>query len=309
MVLIRRIMATKRPISSTNRAKKTKKQRKGSITPPPAPASSSESESESESESGSDSESSSPQPLQRKKERLHVASTPLSSARESSDNTEVEHPNTPIYVLLDQSRLETVKTRTGDFVLLNCDDHRDICRKNKLDPSDYRPDILHQELLALIDSPLNKSGNLRVYVKTTKNVLIEINPQIRIPRTFKRFSGLMVQLLHKMKIKANNESNVTLLKVVKNPFTIHLPPGIRVYGMSHLGEIYSPQSLANRLLQSERDGNGPVCLIIGAMAAGHITLEDHPYIQEMFSISNYQLSGAAAIGRIMSGMENFLGII
>ena len=32
---------------------------------------------------------------------------------------------------------------------------------------------------------------LQVYVQTTLNVLIEINPQIRIPRTFKRFSGLM----------------------------------------------------------------------------------------------------------------------
>lgn len=31
----------------------------------------------------------------------------------------------------------------------------------------------------------------KVYIQTTLNVLIEINPQIRIPRTFKRFSGLM----------------------------------------------------------------------------------------------------------------------
>lgn len=46
-------------------------------------------------------------------------------------------------------------------------------------------------LLALLDSPLNKAGLLQVYIHTEKNVLIEVNPRTRIPRTFKRFSGLM----------------------------------------------------------------------------------------------------------------------
>jgi hypothetical protein len=48
-----------------------------------------------------------------------------------------------------------------------------------------------QCLLTLLDSPLNKAGLLQVFIHTTKGVLIEINPHVRIPRTFKRFSGLM----------------------------------------------------------------------------------------------------------------------
>lgn len=43
----------------------------------------------------------------------------------------------------------------------------------------------------LMDSPLNRAGLLQVYIRTEKNVLIEINPQTRIPRTFKRFAGMM----------------------------------------------------------------------------------------------------------------------
>jgi rRNA small subunit pseudouridine methyltransferase Nep1 len=43
----------------------------------------------------------------------------------------------------------------------------------------------------LLDSPLNKAGLLQIYIHTEKNVLIEINPQTRIPRTFDRFCGLM----------------------------------------------------------------------------------------------------------------------
>jgi rRNA pseudouridine-1189 N-methylase Emg1 (Nep1/Mra1 family) len=45
--------------------------------------------------------------------------------------------------------------------------------------------------MTLLDSPLNKAGLLQVYIQTTNNITIEVNPQIRIPRTFKRFAGLM----------------------------------------------------------------------------------------------------------------------
>lgn len=39
-----------------------------------------------------------------------------------------------------------------------------------------------------------KNYLFQVYIHTEKNVLIEINPQTRIPRTFKRFAGLMGKL-------------------------------------------------------------------------------------------------------------------
>lgn len=51
--------------------------------------------------------------------------------------------------------------------------------------------FLFQSLLMLMDSPLNRAGLLQVYIHTQKNVLIEVNPQTRIPRTFDRFCGLM----------------------------------------------------------------------------------------------------------------------
>lgn len=95
-----------------------------------------------------------------------------------------------LIVILDGAQLETVKVGK-DFELLNCDDHTNILRKYNRDPGSCRPDITHQSLLMLMDSPLNRAGLLQVYIRTEKNVLIEINPQTRIPRTFKRFAGLM----------------------------------------------------------------------------------------------------------------------
>lgn len=215
-----------------------------------------------------------------------------------------------LIVLLDQAKLETIKNRRGNYELLNCDDHRDLCKKKlKKDPKEFRPDICHQELLALLDSPLNKSGNLQIYIRTSQNVLIELHPSVRIPRTYKRFAGLMVQLLHKMKIKAA-DNGTTLMKVIKNPFSQHLPVGTHVYGMSCQGLLYSPAGLTKALIPlSPDEGENQVCFIIGAMAAGHVTVEDHPYIEKMFSISDYPLSGATAINRILGAIEHQWGVV
>jgi len=111
-----------------------------------------------------------------------------------------------LFVVLEQACLEAYKvgsagkSRNGregvaKYTLLNCDDHQSILAKTGRDIADARPDITHQCLLTLLDSPLNKAGLLQVYIHTAKGTLIEVNPHVRIPRTFKRFSGLMGQLI------------------------------------------------------------------------------------------------------------------
>eukprot|EP00960_Hanusia_phi_P021846 647500-Hanusia_phi.AAC.1 len=94
-----------------------------------------------------------------------------------------------LIVVLEKACLETVKSGNS-YELLNCDDHVHLLKKFKRDPADCRPDITHQMLLTLLDSPLNKSGKLQVYIHTEKNVLIEVSPHIRIPRTRLRTSSL-----------------------------------------------------------------------------------------------------------------------
>jgi len=244
-----------------------------------------------------------------------VASTPLEVAPTTDitlsggGNRQHSH-NKPIIVILDQATLETIKNKKGVYELLNCDDHRDYCRKKlRKDPNEFRPDILHQEMLSLLDSPLNKAGFLKVFIQTKRRVLIDVNPSLRIPRTYKRFAGLMVQLLHKMKIKAGTEST-TLLKVIKNPVSQYLPAGTRCYGFSCEGQLYSPVTFARAVLPDEPSSRQPpTCFVVGAMSTGHVQLQDHPYMEKMVSISEYPLSGAAAISRLVAGIEHHWGIV
>ncbi|KAM2568852.1 hypothetical protein TB2_009037 [Malus domestica] len=92
----------------------------------------------------------------------------------------------------------------------------------------------------VLDSPINKAGRLRnVYVRTAAGVLIEVKPYVRIPRTFKRFSGVMLQLLQKLSISAVGKRE-KLMRVIKNPVTQYLPVNSRKLGFS-----YSSEKLVN----------------------------------------------------------------
>jgi rRNA small subunit pseudouridine methyltransferase Nep1 len=192
---------------------------------------------------------------------------------------------------------------------------------------------LAQCLLTLLDSPLNKAGLLQVYIHTAKGVLIEVNPHVRIPRTFKRFSGLMgasraipharptnprvVQLLHKLSIRGVNGPE-KLLKVVKNPVTDHLPPNtIKLSASSSL----LPLSARNLTTLTALSGDAKtqrlssylptlpqthsIAVFVGAMARGRDDFAD-AYVDEKISISEYALSASVACGKVRLASHSLL---
>src|SRR5690606_37003046 len=107
-----------------------------------------------------------------------------------------------------------------------------------------------QCLLTLLDSPLNKAGKLQVYIQSTKGVLMEVNPTVRIPRTFKRFAGLMVQLLHKLSIRSTTSPEM-LLRVIKNPVTQYLPPNCRKVTLSWEAPVFNVREYVQGLNEDE----------------------------------------------------------
>ncbi|KIY67984.1 Nep1-domain-containing protein [Cylindrobasidium torrendii FP15055 ss-10] len=220
-----------------------------------------------------------------------------------------------LFVILEQACLETYRVSSGSaknngrgkdgevkYTLLNCDDHQGILAKTGRDIADARPDITHQCLLTLLDSPLNKAGLLQVYIHTAKGVLIEVNPHVRIPRTFKRFSGLMVQLLHKLSIRGVNGPD-KLLKVIKNPAVDHLPPNTIKLTMS--GD-------APTIRLSQYMGGLPpthnIAVFIGAMARGRDDFADS-FVDEKISISEFPLSASVACGKICCALEELWDVI
>jgi rRNA small subunit pseudouridine methyltransferase Nep1 len=156
--------------------------------------------------------------------------------------------------------------------------------------------------LTLLDSPINKAGKLQVYIHTARGALIEVNPTVRIPRTFKRFSGLMVQLLHRLSIRSVN-SEEKLLKVIKNPITDHLPTKCRKITLSFDAPVERVQDYVEKL-----DPDESICVFVGAMAKGKDNFADE-FVDEKIGVSNYPLSASVACSKFCHGCEDAWGIM
>jgi len=206
-----------------------------------------------------------------------------------------------VIFVLERACLEVAKVGKT-FQILNSDDHVNFLKKQNRNPADYRPDILHQAVLAILDSPLTKAGRLQaLYVKTEKGVLFEIKPHVRIPRTFKRFCGLMLQLLQKLSITAMGKRE-KLLNVIKNPVTRHFPVNSRRIGLSYS----SPKVVQLRDYVAASSDDANLVFVVGAMAHGKINKD---YTDDFISISNYPLSAACCLGRICNALEHKWGIL
>lgn len=213
-----------------------------------------------------------------------------------------------LIVVLSQASLETYKsyhTRTSHmgiqreekYSLLNSDEHIGVLRKMNRDVSEARPDITHQCLLTLLDSPINKAGRLQIYISTIQGVLIEISPSVRIPRTFKRFAGLMVQLLHRHSIKSSH-SQEKLLRIIQKPIADYLPPKCRKVTLSFDAPVVPVTTYIQKLGHDES-----ICVFIGAMAKGPDDFADRN-VDDKISISNFRLSASVACSKFCHAAES-----
>ena len=126
-------------------------------------------------------------------------------------------------------------------------------------------------------------------------MLIEVNPQIRFPRTYRKFLALMAQLLTKMKIRSE-ASSVTLMRVIKNPVTAHFPLGVKKIGTSTKGKLCNINEFVAGL---ERK---PVVISLGAVSVGNPGMEND-YVEECICISEYALSAAACCSKVCDAFE------
>ncbi|KAK4783852.1 hypothetical protein SAY86_018220 [Trapa natans] len=206
-----------------------------------------------------------------------------------------------IVFVLEKASLEVAKVGKS-YQLLNSDDHANFLKRNGRNPAEYRPDIIHQALLSILDSPLNKAGKVRaVYVKTERGVLFEVKPHVRIPRTYKRFSGIMLQLLQKLSINAAGKRE-KLLRVIKNPVTQYLPINSKRIGFSHSSmKVVEMQDYVASI-----SDDTTLVFVVGAMAHGKIETD---YTDDFISISNYPLSAACCINIVCDAVRRHLRFI
>ncbi len=93
-------------------------------------------------------------------------------------------------------------------ILLDDSKHHFAMRNLEFRTKRGRPDIIHQCLLLVLDSPLK---DFEVYVHTINGEIIYVNRETRLPRNYNRFVGLMEKLFDERVIEADGRVLLEML--------------------------------------------------------------------------------------------------
>lgn len=160
-----------------------------------------------------------------------------------------------------------------------------------------RPDIVFHVLLQVLGSPLNREGLLRTYVHTTENRVIEIEPQIRLPRNYDRFVGLLEQLYERGSVPAGERP---LLKIRDCP----LPRLVEESGASMtiaFTTVGKPTSMKDAC--SLMIGTSAPVVLIGGFAHSHFEQSTTDIADHIFSVDREPLDAWVVAARLVYEYE------
>ena len=103
----------------------------------------------------------------------------------------------------------------------------------------YRPDVILQSLLQLLDSALCLSGHMEVYLRTIRGILIRVDPRLRCPLKIEEFCEMITGVLleYKVRASAHGQQNglsaasdfakksipISVLRTIKGSLLQHVP--------------------------------------------------------------------------------------
>jgi len=166
-----------------------------------------------------------------------------------------------------------------------------------------RPDIVHLSLLEALESPLCKSGHLRVAVYTLEGQAIFIDPSTRLPKNYNRFVGLMEQLFNAGKVPPNAPRPLMHLKTIKLK---DLLLEISVSSLMLLDEKCDYRPLGEVVAKAI---NEKLAVGIGAFPHGDFEQETRQHASHCYSIYAEPLATHIVVSRVISAAENYLSIL
>lgn len=163
-----------------------------------------------------------------------------------------------------------------------------------------RPDIIHFALMEALGTPLFMKGMLHVYVHTINDKLIAIADNLRIPKSYFRFEGLMVGLFRDRVVKSDDG---TMLMEISDGTLADLLSAIkpdRVIGLSTTGvQGTAEKAVAENLAED-------CAFVVGGFPRGHFSESTTKLLNLTYSISDIGLEAHVVIARILYECEKLL---
>ncbi|MDE1770588.1 MAG: ribosome biogenesis protein [Thaumarchaeota archaeon] len=158
-----------------------------------------------------------------------------------------------------------------------------------------RPDLVHFSLLEACSIPLYFENKLNVFVHTIDDKVISVGQNVRLPKSYHRFIGLVEKLYTTGKIK---EGDNTLLEI-KNMNFGNLIKKInpkQTIALSSKGIKSSYQKLAEEIKDD-------TCIVIGGFSKGQFSDENRTYFDKEISVDKEPLEAHIIISRVLYEYE------
>ena len=171
-----------------------------------------------------------------------------------------------------------------------------------------RPDIIHFALMEALSTPLFLKSMLKVYIHTVTNKVILIGDNLRIPKSYFRFEGIMMNLFKEKVIKSADGNNVLLELHDNITFEEFIKNGVRpdkLIGLSSNGVQSTAEEIVSRnIIKNDHH----FAFVIGGFPRGHFSDHTSKMFSCSYSIGEFKLEAHTVIARILYECEKVLAL-
>lgn len=185
-------------------------------------------------------------------------------------------------------------------ILLDRSFHHSAMARLKDSEKRGRPDLVHAALLSVTGTPLYLDGNVRIFVHTYPDLVLEFEEKTRIPKNYIRFRGLMEKALaerpHGGLVKVYSADLRELVRKVVRPDI--------VFGLSVQGRPARLEDLANKIVAAKN-----VCVLVGGFPHGHFSQRILAMVDELVRVDAKPLEAHVVASRVVYEVEKAEGRI
>ena len=158
-----------------------------------------------------------------------------------------------------------------------------------------RPDLVQFCLLEACSIPLYFENKLNVFVHTIDDKVISIGQNVRLPKSYHRFVGLLEKLYATRKIEENNNMLLEIAEMSFEKLIKKINPN-QTIGLTSKGSKSSYQNLAEEI---END----TCLVIGGFSKGQFSDKISEHFDKMVLVDKVPLEAHIIISRVLYEYE------
>ena len=161
-----------------------------------------------------------------------------------------------------------------------------------------RPDLIHFCLLEACSIPLYFENKLRIYVHTIDDKVILLGENVRLPKSYHRFVGLIEKLYSTGIIEEDGKKLLEMKKMDFSKLIDKIAPK-EVIGLSVKGATSSYEKLAKMISKD-------TCIVVGGFPKGHFSDQIAKKINNLVSVDKNPLEAHVIISRVLYEYEKEL---